>query len=106
MSKKPEKAAPRAARPDPRDDRLIEAAHQAAERKRAGDSNPEPPFSRRLAQIGVLGWAIVVPILLGLLAGHWLDRLLSTGILFSAGLIVAGAAVGLWSAWKWMHGHD
>ena len=51
----------------------------------------------------MLGWTIVAPILLGLLAGHWLDRWLHTGVTFAAALLTVGAALGLWFAWRWMH---
>jgi ATP synthase protein I len=83
-------------------DRLAEAARRAAERSAAGARNPEPSLAARLGQIGILGWTIVVPTLLALLLGRWLDRLLGTGILLTAALIMIGAAVGFWSAWKWM----
>ncbi len=88
--------------PDPVD-RLEEAARRAAERAKQGAEDPEPSVGMRLGQIGVLGWAIVAPILGGLLLGRWLDGVFATGILFSAAFIMAGAAVGFWSAWKWMH---
>lgn len=68
-------------------------------RKREG----ERPFWRNLAMIGALGWLIVVPPLAGAFAGHWLDGLAGTGILFSGGLIVLGAAAGFYLAWKRMH---
>ncbi|GEO86127.1 MULTISPECIES: AtpZ/AtpI family protein [Alphaproteobacteria] len=97
---------PRGEQPEQDDDRVVKAARQAADRVKAERSNPEPSLSSRLAQIGVLGWAIVVPILLALLAGRWLDRFFSTGIMFSAALIIGGAVFGMWSAWKWMGGHD
>jgi len=93
-------------RQDRNGDPVIKAARQADERAKAGLSQPEPSLSRRLAQIGVLGWAIVVPILLGLVVGRWIDHLFSTGITFSAALIIGGAAFGMWSAWRWMGGHD
>jgi ATP synthase protein I len=41
--------------------------------------------------------------LLGLALGHWLDRHFGTRVFFSAPLLMVGAGVGLWSAWKWMH---
>jgi ATP synthase protein I len=85
------------------DDRTADAARRAAERSKQGFDEPEPSLGARLGQIGVLGWAIVVPILIGLLVGRWLDRLFNTGVLFSAALLMAGAALGFWSAWKWMH---
>ena len=34
----------------------------------------EPSVARRLAQIGVLGWIIVTPMLIGVFVGRWLDR--------------------------------
>lgn len=80
-----------------------DAARRAAERARRGRDDPEPSLARRLGQIGVLGWAIVIPLLLGLFLGRWLDRLLETGVLFAAALLFVGAGVGLWSAWRWMH---
>ena len=85
------------------DDKMGEAVHRAAERARRGAETPEPSLGARLGQIGILGWGIVVPILLALLFGRWLDRVLGTGVLFSAPLIMLGALVGFWSAWKWMH---
>jgi len=89
--------------PGPPDDRLADAARRAAERSRSGAERPEPSLGARLGQIGVLGWSIIVPILIGLVIGRWMDRALGTGIVFSAALIMVGAAIGLWSAWKWMH---
>ncbi|MBS0316465.1 MAG: AtpZ/AtpI family protein [Proteobacteria bacterium] len=59
--------------------------------------------SRRLAQVGVLGWTIVVPMLLGLFLGRWIDRLLGTHAMFTAALLLLGTGLGLWSAWRWMH---
>jgi len=85
------------------DEIMAEAARQAAERVRKGIANPEPSLGARLGQIGVLGWTIVVPTLLGVLLGRWLDHRLGSGIFFSAPLLMIGAGAGFWFAWKWMH---
>lgn len=85
------------------DDRMAVAAHEAAERDMRGRAEPEPSLGSRLGQIGILGWAIVLPTLMGLALGHWLDRTFGTRVFFSAPLLMLGAAVGFWSAWKWMH---
>lgn len=84
-------------------DRLKEAARRAAERDRKGVAESEPSLGARFGQIGILGWTIIVPTLLGVVLGRLVDRSLETGIFFSAPLIMIGAAFGLWSAWKWMH---
>ncbi|WP_369292530.1 AtpZ/AtpI family protein [Burkholderia pseudomallei] len=64
--------------------------------------DPEPSLGRRLAQIGVLGWTIVAPTLAALALGRWLDRMFATRVFFSAPLLMLGAALGLWLAWRWM----
>lgn len=87
------------AAPKPAADRVERAAHTAAAR---GARDPEPSLGRRLAQIGVLGWTIVAPTLAALALGRWLDRMFATRVFFSAPLLMLGAALGLWLAWRWM----
>ena len=84
-------------------EKMEQAARRAAERARRFRDDREPSFASRLGQIGVLGWAIVTPILLGVVLGRWLDWIFNTGVFFSAPLIMLGAAAGLWTAWRWMH---
>ncbi|MGF6509475.1 AtpZ/AtpI family protein [Paraburkholderia sp. 32] len=84
-------------------DRVAQAAQRAASRERTGRANPEPSLGARLGQIGILGWTIVLPILLCLALGRWLDRIAGTRVFFAAPLLMIGAGIGLWSAWRWMH---
>ncbi len=53
--------------------------------------------------IGTLGWTVVVPALLGVFVGRWLDRRFGTGVFWSLGLLVAGLAFGCSLAWKRIH---
>ena len=90
-------------------DRLLRAARQAFEREERGRETPEPSLGARLGQIGVLGWMIIVPTLIGLFVGRWLDRSFAidfarSQVFFSATLLTIGVAIGFWSAWRWMHG--
>ncbi len=62
-----------------------------------------PTVMRFVGQIGVLGWIIVTPTLIGLFVGRWIDSRLDTGIFWSAPLMLVGVALGCWSAWRWMH---
>jgi ATP synthase protein I len=106
------KSEPRMRRPDgdvadrmrKSDGYLLERTAQEAERRdRQARDVPEPSLGSRLGQIGILGWVIVAPALLCLWLGRWLDRQLGTGVFFSAPLLMIGAAIGLWCAWRWMH---
>lgn len=83
-------------RPDSELERAVERRRSREEQwRRKG----ERPLARNLALVGTLGWLIIVPALLGAFAGRALDRLLATGITFTAALICAGLAVGCWLAW-------
>jgi ATP synthase protein I len=84
-------------------DRLARAAQGAVRRDVEGRLDPEPSLGARLGQIGVLGWAIVAPTLLCLFFGRWLDLSFGTGVFFSAPLLMVGAAIGFWLAWRMMH---
>ena len=85
-------------------DPLVERVRLRGARHRRWLRDGEPSVARHLAQIGVLGWIIVVPMLLGVFAGRWLDDRLHSGLFWTAPLLMIGAALGCWSAWKWMKG--
>lgn len=88
--------------PPAKADPVTAAAERARRREQAERDNPATPVTLRLVQIGVLGWTIVTPMLLGAYVGHLLDGWLHTDVTFAAGLLVVGAALGLWLAWRWM----
>lgn len=89
---------------DPGDrDHVAEAARRSAGRERMARDVPEPSLGRRLGQIGILGWAIVTPILVAIVLGRLADRHFGTGVFFTAPAIMLGAAIGFHAAWRWMH---
>ena len=57
-------------------------------------------FWRHLGLIGVVGWSVSVPALLGALLGRWLDGKYGTDYRFTLGLIVLGLGVGMANAWR------
>lgn len=83
-------------------DPLVRGARLHGERDRRWRQEGDPSVMRRLAQIGVLGWIIVMPILIGVFSGRWLDTTFGTRLFFTAPLLMLGVALGCWSAWKWM----
>ena len=89
-------------KPQKREDPVADASRLAAERDEMRRKDAEPSLGQRLGQIGVLGWAIVLPALAGLFLGRWLDQTYASGVFFSAPLLMIGAGVGFWLAWKWM----
>jgi ATP synthase protein I len=83
-------------------DPLVKEVRLRDERHRRHLSEGDPSVARRLGQIGVLGWIIVVPMLIGVFAGRWLDQKLNSGLFWTGPLLMLGLALGCWSAWKWI----
>jgi ATP synthase protein I len=101
----PEQAPPPASQPEPGEqDPLVRGVRLRGERQARWLREGDPSVTRRLAQIGVLGWIIVVPMLIGVFAGRWLDAKFNSGLFWTAPLLMLGLALGCWSAWKWMKG--
>jgi ATP synthase protein I len=87
----------------PADNDFLVVIRRSLMRLRRARAEGEPSMSKQLGQIGVLGWIIVTPALIGLFGGRWLDRHFAMGIFYTAALLVAGVVLGFWSAWRWMH---
>jgi ATP synthase protein I len=84
-------------------DGMARSVRRRRERWRLWRTEGEPSVVRFVGQIGVLGWMIVAPILIGLFAGRWVDQKFGTGIFWSAALLFVGVVIGSWAAWRWMH---
>ena len=87
----------------PDDDPLIRETRLRRDRRDKWLREGDMSVGRRLAQIGVLGWIFVVPTLVGLFAGRWLDARFGTHIFWTAPGLILGLCVGGWTAWKWMN---
>ena len=84
--------------------RLQNAVHTRQARRERWQREGERSMGQNLAMIGALGWTIVLPTLLGIFLGRWLDRYFEMGIFWTLGLLAAGLALGCTLAWKRMHG--
>jgi ATP synthase protein I len=79
---------------------LPRQARLRSERRARFEREGERPIAKNIALMGSLGWLIVIPALLGMGAGVWLDRTFKTGVFWSGALLVAGLGVGCWLAWR------
>lgn len=90
--------------PLPEEDRAwIGQVRQQWQRQLRSRREGEPSLLGQLASVGVLGWVLVVPTLLGIALGRLLDAQWHTGITFTAALLLLGVVLGGWSAWRWIH---
>ncbi len=59
-----------------------------------------------LGMMGLIGWSVAVPTLLGAALGIWLDRRHSGPHSWTLALLVAGLAIGCMNAWHWVAKED
>jgi len=60
-----------------------------------------------LGTMGMIGWSVVVPTLLGAALGIWLDKHYSSSKhSWTLALLVAGLVLGCFNAWHWVDRED
>ncbi len=59
-----------------------------------------------LGMMGLIGWSVVVPTLLGASLGIWLDRRHAGSHSWTLALLMAGLALGCMNAWHWVAKED
>jgi ATP synthase protein I len=55
-----------------------------------------------MGMLGLVGWSVVIPPLVGVLLGSWIDRHLNMDISWTLMLFLIGLGMGLWNAWNWL----
>jgi ATP synthase protein I len=55
-----------------------------------------------LGMMGLIGWSVTIPTLLGAALGIWLDRHHPGGRPWTLALLAAGLAIGCFTAWRWV----
>ncbi len=75
--------------------------HKAARRQRARQEGRHTVWFG-FGMFGLVGWAVAVPTLAGVAAGHWLDGRFPGGPSWTMTGLVAGVALGCANAWWWV----
>jgi ATP synthase protein I len=83
-------------------DALARQVGAKADRKLKARRNPTPGVWFGLGMMGLIGWSVVVPTLLGAGLGLWLDKHYPGGHSWTLALLVAGLAIGCFNAWHWV----
>jgi ATP synthase protein I len=77
-----------------------------AARKLSARSNATPGVWYGLGMMGLVGWSVVVPTLLGAALGLWLDKRYAGTHSWTLALLVAGLILGCANAWRWVARED
>jgi ATP synthase protein I len=85
---------------------FAEAVGQKATRKLKARRHAAPGVFFGLGMMGLIGWSVVVPTLLGAALGIWLDARHAGTHSWTLALLVAGLALGCLNAWRWVANED
>jgi ATP synthase protein I len=77
-----------------------------AARKLKARRNAAPGVWFGLGMMGLIGWSVVVPTLLGAALGLWLDKHHPGTRSWTLALLVGGLAIGCLNAWHWVARED
>jgi len=100
MSDEPNTKATRVARS------LASQVGAKAKRKLAARRNPAAGVWSGLGTMGLIGWSVVVPTLLGAALGLWLEKRHPDGRSWTLALLVAGLTLGCLNAWHLVSKED
>jgi len=59
-----------------------------------------------LGMMGLVGWSVAIPTLLGAALGFWLDKHYAGKQSWTLALLVVGLAIGCLNAWHWVSRED
>jgi ATP synthase protein I len=82
--------------------RLGREVGEKAARKLKAQRQATPGIWFGLGMMGLIGWSIAIPTLLGAALGLWLDRHYPGDHSWTLALLVAGLVIGCWNAWHWL----
>jgi ATP synthase protein I len=77
-----------------------------AARKVKARRNSTPGVWFGLGMMGLVGWSVAVPTLLGAALGLWLDKHHPGKHAWTLALLVAGLVIGCLNAWHWVAKED
>ncbi|SMP43143.1 ATP synthase protein I [Neorhodopirellula lusitana] len=85
---------------------LAQRIDAKAKRMLKARKHPEPNVWFGLGMIGLIGWSVTVPTLVGAAIGIWLDKNYPGSHSWTLALLVSGLAIGCLNAWHWVANED
>lgn len=85
---------------------LAQQVGAKAARKIRAQRNPTPGVWFGLGMMGLIGWSVTIPTLIGAAVGLWLDTHYPGGRSWTLALLMGGLAIGCFNAWHWVDKED
>ncbi len=91
---------------DSEQSKLVGQIGAKANRKLKAQRNAHQGVWFGLGMMGLIGWSVVVPTLLGAALGMWLDAHHPGKHAWTLALLMAGLVIGCLNAWHWVASED
>jgi len=85
-----------------KDTHYLDTINQKAQRRLKAQRQQPRHIWLGLGMIGIIGWSIAVPTLLGLALGLWLDNAFPGAYIWTLNLLILGMLIGCLIAWRWV----
>lgn len=86
----------------PEEDRVTREVGEKAARKLRARSRKDRGLWYGLGMFGLVGWSVVVPTLIGVGLGIWLDSKFPGRVSWTLTLLIVGVLLGCLNAWYWV----
>lgn len=81
---------------------LLQTIGPKEDRKLRKRAQPNHGIWVWLGMLGLVGWSVAIPTLLGVAAGTWIDRRWPSRFSWTLMLMMAGLLIGCLNAWMWI----
>jgi ATP synthase protein I len=85
---------------------MAEEIARKAERRLAAERRRGNGALFGLGMLGLVGWSVAVPTLLGTALGIWLDRVIPGQASWTLTFLLVGVGLGCVNAWYWVQRHQ
>lgn len=82
---------------------LVKQVEIKAQLKLKAKRHKNPGVWFGLGMMGVIGWSVAVPTFLGVSLGIWIDKNYDGQRSWTLALLLAGLAIGCFTAWGWVN---
>jgi ATP synthase protein I len=83
-------------------DKFSEEIELKVQRKQRAQHNDKKSIWFGLGMMGIVGWSITVPTLLGVALGIWLDKKYPESLSWTLSFLILGLCLGCLISWHWL----
>lgn len=88
--------------PDESANRIVDDIGRKAKRRLRARETRQESIWYGMGMMGMVGWSVAIPTVLGVAAGLWLDERVEVDFSWTLTLLITGVVIGCLNAWYWI----